>query len=390
MMRRVLGILAALVACLLLVSTTATALDEAVNRRIPYQGRLEGTTGPVTILAELYDVNTGGNLLWGPEPHVVTPDAEGRFLIVIGSTDLDLCARQPDQSLACGGGGDGLPDLDQIDASGLYLSLQVDDGATTTTLSPRQRLFPAFQAASVSPGSIAIERLAAEVANALVPTGAVLAFAGEAVNVPEGWLPCDGASLSSAAYPGLFSVIGTAHGGSGGLFQVPDYRGRFLRGVAGLLGAAADPDTTARVPMDLGGLPGNNVGSVQDHSFQSHHHVRSGGSHSHLGTANSGGTHDHQLAHNQGGTLYSVSWADGGGSSPTKIESSSGSSQGAIQVLDAGSHSHSLSTTSSTPNVSVLEPSEDSGFGPPLTSSESRPRNAYVNFIIRCGPDDAC
>ncbi len=75
-------------------------------------------------------------------------------------------------------------------------------------------------------------------AGALVPAGVVVPFAGDVV--PNGWLLCDGSTVSSNDFPALFNAIGEAHGDGGdgpdGLFDLPDYRGRFLRGVDAKLG----------------------------------------------------------------------------------------------------------------------------------------------------------
>lgn len=65
--------------------------------------------------------------------------------------------------------------------------------------------------------------------DSLVPPGAVLPFAMD--TAPTGWITCDGRSLSRAAYPRLFSAIGTLYGSvDANTFNVPDYRGEFLRG----------------------------------------------------------------------------------------------------------------------------------------------------------------
>lgn len=45
-----------------------------------------------------------------------------------------------------------------------------------------------------------------------------------------GYLLCNGASYSTATYPQLFGIIGYSYGGSGASFNVPDFRGMFLRG----------------------------------------------------------------------------------------------------------------------------------------------------------------
>jgi len=63
-----------------------------------------------------------------------------------------------------------------------------------------------------------------------VAPGTVLAFAGAAP--PEGYLECDGAVVSRAAYAALFAAIGTAFGAGDGstTFALPDLRGEFVRG----------------------------------------------------------------------------------------------------------------------------------------------------------------
>ncbi len=62
----------------------------------------------------------------------------------------------------------------------------------------------------------------------LIPYGTIIQSA--AVVVPTGWLLCDGASNLRSAYPNLFGAIGTAYGGSGLNFNLPDLRGRVAVG----------------------------------------------------------------------------------------------------------------------------------------------------------------
>jgi hypothetical protein len=77
--------------------------------------------------------------------------------------------------------------------------------------------------------------------------GTIAAFAGPASTIPEadGWLPCDGRPLPRVGeYAPLFAVLGTLHGAGDGAttFNLPDYQGYFLRGVAagGQVGGAQD------------------------------------------------------------------------------------------------------------------------------------------------------
>lgn len=93
----------------------------------------------------------------------------------------------------------------------------------------------------------------------VTPVGSVIAMAG---SCPGGYLEADGTSLSRTAYPELFSAISTNHGFvDSNTFRLPDYRGRFLRGVDG--NAGNDVDKASRTAMNLNGVAGNTVGSLQ-------------------------------------------------------------------------------------------------------------------------------
>jgi microcystin-dependent protein len=104
-----------------------------------------------------------------------------------------------------------------------------------------------------------------------MPTGAVIAVASS--TVPSGFLECDGAAVSRTSYAALFAAIGLAHGSgdNAATFNLPDYRGRFLRGWDH--SASRDPDRAARTAMNTGGATGDNVGSVQEDAFKSHNHA---------------------------------------------------------------------------------------------------------------------
>ena len=97
-----------------------------------------------------------------------------------------------------------------------------------------------------------------------------MAYGG--TTTPEGWLMCDGTSYSQSTYPDLFVAIGTAFGGDGSNFNVPDFKGRFLRGVD-LPKSGLDPDSGARTPMATGGATADAAGSVQSDDFKSHTHT---------------------------------------------------------------------------------------------------------------------
>ena len=98
--------------------------------------------------------------------------------------------------------------------------------------------------------------------------GTISAYGGN--TAPTGWLLCDGTAVSQTTYADLFAVIGCNFGCSGGNFNLPDLRGRFLRGRDG--GSGRDPDSGTRLAMSTGGNTADNVGSVQVDDFKSHIH----------------------------------------------------------------------------------------------------------------------
>lgn len=76
---------------------------------------------------------------------------------------------------------------------------------------------------------------------------------------PDGWLVCDGSTVSRTSYAKLFLVIGTTYGlGDGSTtFTLPDLRGEFVRGWDGGRGVDA----------------GRVFGANQGHTFAGHNHI---------------------------------------------------------------------------------------------------------------------
>ena len=107
-----------------------------------------------------------------------------------------------------------------------------------------------------------------------LPAGVHFAYGGTIA--PQGYLMCDGSSVSRTTYASLFTNIGTAYGTADGThFNLPDLRGRFVRGVDAT--GTNDPDNTSRSASNLGGNTGAAVGSLQADQFYSHAHSISGG-----------------------------------------------------------------------------------------------------------------
>lgn len=86
----------------------------------------------------------------------------------------------------------------------------------------------------------------------------------------HGWMLCDGRALAVASYPELFAVLGHLYGGQGEQFHIPDYRGLFLRGTDA--GSGMDPDAARRIGPTGSGTDGG-VGSYQCDAMQEHTHT---------------------------------------------------------------------------------------------------------------------
>jgi hypothetical protein len=181
-------------------------------------------------------------------------------------------------------------------------------------------------------------------ATELAPPGAVMAYAGSVP--PEGWLVCDGSEVARAQYPTLFAVITTTHGNGNGMttFNVPDYRGYFLRGVDA--GTGRDPNALSRTAIITGGNTGNTVGSVQDFSTArptTPFRTDNPGNH----------RHEDPTYTSSGGGDYEV---------PTNNPSGSYDYRDAAPTSYAGAHAHEIVSGG---------------------DSETRPMNAYVIWIIK-------
>lgn len=248
-------------------------------------------------------------------------------------------------------------------------------------------------------------------------TGEVRTFAGS--TAPEGYLLCQGQTVSRTTYSALFSVLGTSYGQGDGstTFNLPDYRGTFLRGrvnVSTILGTGTasssnatftahglnrtgfkvrlssgvlsglavstdyyaivvdsntlafattlanaiagtkvaisgansavivqfeDPDYASRTAVTVGGNSSGGLGSVQDDALQGHWH----------------------------------NFTDSGGSSVTVSSSNNGGVGTTVRRIDVGG----------TGNLSVRNPVDNGTHGTPRTTSESRPKNSLINYIIK-------
>lgn len=204
------------------------------------------------------------------------------------------------------------------------------------------------------------------------PIGSIAPFCGAVTAAMEStgrWMLCDGRSLNrnEARFAPLFNAIGTAWGGDANPnFNIPDLRGRFLRGVdkdvsgvptpAGSDGLIRDPERDGRAPANPDaanpanqGNRANNVGSMQNDAFQGHIHVDSGHSHPYKDIRQT----DHQFA-------------DGGRD---------------VRAMRDATDSDRVSSTVS---ANIGGPVQVAANIPlRIASAETRVKNAYVYWIIR-------
>lgn len=153
-----------------------------------------------------------------------------------------------------------------------------------------------------------------------LPVPAGTILAYGGATAPGGWLVANGAVVSRTEYANLFAAIGCNFGcPDASNFNIPDLRGAFLRGVDA--GAGRDPDAGSRTALAPGGNTGGAVGSYQNDEFKSHIH-----------TVGSMGHHWNQCCNAHYDNLY----GSGGG-------------------FNTG----------------------------PTGGSETRPKNVYVNYIIK-------
>jgi len=159
----------------------------------------------------------------------------------------------------------------------------------------------------------------------------------------NGWLKCDGRSLSRTDYTDLFDIIGTSFGSADiNHFNLPDTRGRVL----GAVGTGAG--LTAR---SLGQTVGTETHTLTVNQMPTH---------SHTGTTDSSGTHTHS-SNAVGGTV-GLAIADGT-NTVTETDASGGelnvwTTPQALSIDSAGAHTHAFTTgtTGSSQSFNIMQP----------------------------------
>ncbi len=144
-----------------------------------------------------------------------------------------------------------------------------------------------------------------------VPVGTIIAFPTE--TPPTGFLELDGSSLLRSAYASLFSVLSDDYGAVDGThFNIPDYRGQFLRGWAH--GQTTDPDKASRT--DRGDTTtGDHVGTKQADELESHTHALTNA----LYVPTAGATQDTVTVSSAQGVIQAIESTGGNETRPTNI-----------------------------------------------------------------------
>lgn len=94
-----------------------------------------------------------------------------------------------------------------------------------------------------------------------VPVGSYVSYSS-LNTVPDGFMVCDGRSLTKTDYPELFAVIGYTYGGSGENFNIPVFNdGRFMRSTGGNASGLGVLQNATRIP-NLGIYKGNGTASL--------------------------------------------------------------------------------------------------------------------------------
>lgn len=195
--------------------------------------------------------------------------------------------------------------------------------------------------------------------NNLLPIGSIIPFGGYLsfqnseedrgkdttdLLLKNNWMLCDGRELLKNEYPDLYNVLQGAWGKTKFGFNLPDLRGQFLRGVDYMKGV--DPDFLHRKNCE--GL--SDVGSIQEDATKMPNKKFTG-------TTDRKGAHKHPYPT---AGIWPRTWQSGGNSRPGHPKTAY-VERGYTESV--GDHQH----------IVIV------GGG----DSETRPKNANVNFIIR-------
>ena len=162
----------------------------------------------------------------------------------------------------------------------------------------------------------------------------------------QGWLWCDGRSLSITDYPKLYNAIGTTFGSTGsGFFNLPDFQGS----VMGSTGQSNASDATTH---SLGDFTGTETVTLTIPQLPSHTHggddlgstglTQSAGAHVHSITDPG---HTHSYVNQPNAVELAVSLTTTDAADNVNVTQTSGSSTTDITIDSAGAHQHLIDST---------------------------------------------
>ncbi|MDR1195297.1 MAG: phage tail protein [Endomicrobium sp.] len=216
-------------------------LNAEVPNEIRYTGRLKSYQTPVSdtvsMTFKLYYNETGGNSVWSSNSVNVSVSS-GIFTYVLKPTGIDWS--KGDVWLELTVGSTILAPREKFMAQVYSFhsitaehSFTADHSITSEKLSSNNEISIQVGTTTAYIG-ISNNKIyfrpssSSDIGYLGVPPGTVIAYAGN--TIPEGYLLCDGSILSRSDYPELFKAIGTIYGGSGSTFNLPNFKGMFLRG----------------------------------------------------------------------------------------------------------------------------------------------------------------
>lgn len=279
-----------------------------------------------------------------------------------------------------------------IEAAGLAAAALASNAVTTAKINAL-----AVTTAKIADANVTLAKLAADALAYMAAPGDIKPTAASAVQA--GWLLCDGSAVSRSTYAALFSAIGVAYGSGDGstTFNVPDAKGRFLRGLA-----------------DYANVNGSGSASSNNATFTAHPYKHNGVRVRLASGALSGlsASTDYFVIVIDANTLaFAVSRANAVAASPTKIVISgansgviqqwedpdastrekgstggnSGATLGSVQDDKFRSHFHQIRSTPASSG------SGENHFGANLAGintesagdNETRPLNLSVNYLIK-------
>jgi microcystin-dependent protein len=161
----------------------------------------------------------------------------------------------------------------------------------------------------------------------------------------NGWLQCDGRSLSQSDYSALFNVLGTSFGSDDETtFKLPNFSGR----VMGAIGTGS-----GLTPRLLGAAVGEESHLLTTGELPSHTHTGTtdtDGAHTHTATTSSAGSHSHTHNANGGSGATGLAYANGSDTA-SGLDSTGGTelnltSTAALTIASNGAHTHDMTVAS--------------------------------------------